>query len=149
MDFVEAGFNYRMTDFQAALLYGQIKRLSATLARKRAIAVCYLSEIRNQKVTLPSVPEDSEHSWQTFHLLLESETQRDALSAHLRRSGIMSNYGAQCIPAMRYYKKKYGNNFWKEFPDAFRAYACGLAIPLYDKLSDEQAKRVIDSINSF
>jgi perosamine synthetase len=149
MDFVEAGFNYRMTDFQAALLYGQIKRLSATLARKRAIAVCYLSEIRNQMVTLPSVPEDSEHSWQTFHLLLESETQRDALSAHLRRSGIMSNYGAQCIPAMRYYKKKYGNNFWKEFPDAFRAYTCGLAIPLYDKLLDEQAKRVIDSINSF
>lgn len=149
MDFVEAGFNYRMTDLQAALLQGQIERLSATLAQKRAIAERYLKEIRCSLVTLPSVPVGSEHSWQTFHILLESEPQRDALSAHIRQYGVMSNYGAQCIPAMTYYRNKYGNNFWREFPNAYRSYTCGLAIPLYEKLSDQQAERVIDSINSF
>jgi perosamine synthetase len=149
MDFIEAGFNYRMTDIQGALLLGQLDRLPATLARKRTIASRYLAEMNSPRVTLPSVPEGSEHSWQTFHLLLETEAQRDALSAHLRQSGVMSNYGAQCIPSMTAYRKKYGDGVWRDFPNAHRAYTCGLAIPLYEKLADEQVEQVIHSINTF
>jgi dTDP-4-amino-4,6-dideoxygalactose transaminase len=149
MDFVEAGFNYRMTDIQAALLQGQLERLTDTLAVKRALAHRYRSEMVNTKVTLPAVPEDAEHSWQTFHVLAESESERDRLSAHLRAQGIMSNYGAQCIPAMTYYRKAYGELHWKDFPNAYRAYSCGLAVPLYEKLTEEDIVRVIHSIKSF
>jgi dTDP-4-amino-4,6-dideoxygalactose transaminase len=149
MDFVEAGFNYRLTDFQAALLIGQLGRLQDALARKRKIASQYLSEIKIPGALLPSVPEGSEHSWQTFHVVLETEAERNALSAHLRRSGIMSSYGAQCIPAMTYYRTRYGDDLWRHFPQAYHAYTSGLAIPLYEKLSDEAADKVIHSINTY
>jgi perosamine synthetase len=149
MDFVEAGFNYRMTDIQAALLQGQIERLPETLDRKRKLATHYLTAISNPKVRLPSVPEYAEHSWQTFHILLNSEAERNAMSAHLRAHGVMSNYGAQCIPVMTYYRKQYGEFAWKNFPNAYRVYTCGLAVPLYDQLTEEQVKRIIRSINSF
>jgi perosamine synthetase len=149
MDFIEAGFNYRMTDIQGAMLLGQLDRLPETLARKRTIASRYLADMKNPQVSLPSVPEGGEHSWQTFHLLLESESRRDAMSAHLRQLGVMSNYGAQCIPAMTYYRNKYGENLWRDFPNAYRAYTCGLAIPLYEKLTDEQVEQVIHSVNTF
>jgi dTDP-4-amino-4,6-dideoxygalactose transaminase len=149
MDFVAAGFNYRLTDFQAALLIGQLKRLDDTLMRKRQIASRYLSEMRIPNALLPSVPDGSEHSWQTFHILLETAAERDALSEHLRRSGVMSNYGAQCIPAMSYYKNKYGEGHWKHFPNAHQAYICGLALPLYEKLTDEEVDKIINSINTF
>jgi perosamine synthetase len=149
MDFVAAGFNYRLTDFQAALLIGQLNRLDDTLLRKRQIASRYLSEMNIPSAVLPSVPHGSEHSWQTFHILLETTAERDALSEHLRRSGVMSNYGAQCIPAMSYFMNKYGKNHWKCFPNAYRAYSCGLAIPIHEKLSDREVCKVISSVNSY
>jgi dTDP-4-amino-4,6-dideoxygalactose transaminase len=149
MDFVKAGFNYRMTDFQAALLIGQLRRLDDTLVSKRQIASRYLSEIKTHSALLPSVPQGLEHSWQTFHILLETPAERDAMLKHLSRFGVMANYGAQCIPAMTYYKKVYGEDLWRNFPAAYRSYSCGLAIPLYEKLTDEAVDRVINSINTF
>lgn len=149
MDFVEAGFNYRLTDIQAALLIGQLARLSNTLSQKRKIASRYLSEIKNTRVTLPFVPEGIEHSWQTFHILMESEDQRNAMIVHLRQFGVMSNYGAQCIPAMTYYRNKYGEFRWRDFPNAYSAFTCGLAVPIYEKLTDNQVYKIIKTINSF
>lgn len=149
MAFVGPGLNCRMTDFQAALLNSQLTRLDSTLTYKAALAEVYLNEVTHPMVTLPSVPEHARHSWQTFHLLLESEQQRDRLSAYLREHGIMSNYGAQCIPATPYYARKYGADAAKAYPNAYRAYTCGLAIPLYEKLSKEQIHYISTTINRF
>jgi dTDP-4-amino-4,6-dideoxygalactose transaminase len=149
MDFIDAGFNYRMTDIQAALLLGQLSRLEKSLQSKRKIAAKYLSKIKNSKVKLPSVPNDSEHSWQTFHVLLQSEESRDQLSTHLLQDTIKTNYGAQCIPAMTYYRNKYCWNAPEKFPNAFRAFTCGLAIPIYNKLTRQQVNTIINSINRF
>jgi dTDP-4-amino-4,6-dideoxygalactose transaminase len=149
LDFIAAGFNYRMTDIQAALVYSQFLRLESILAYKAKLASIYFEEIHNPAIRLPEVPKGAKHTWQTFHLLLENEGKRNKLMVHLKKNGIMSNYGAQCIPAMTYYKNKYRHYSESEFPNAFEAYTCGLAIPLYSRIKEEQIQFISKTINKF
>lgn len=147
MNFVDAGFNYRMTDFQAALAYSQFQRLDSILEHKSKLAEVYFSTIDNKKVTLPFVPDDRNHTWQTFHLLLSGDLLQKNLIDELKMAGIGTNYGAQCIPAQTYYKQKYQHNAEKEFPNAYKAYSKGLAIPIYEKLTKEDVQFIAQTIN--
>jgi dTDP-4-amino-4,6-dideoxygalactose transaminase len=149
MDFVMAGFNYRMTDFQAALVSSQFDRFEFMLNKRQQLAEVYLKEIHNPIITLPSIPINKNHTWQTFHLLLRTEKERNSMIEFLKTNEIMSNYGAQCIPHMTYYMNKYKKKSPIEYPNAFKAYTCGLAIPLYDQLTQEQVKNISKSINKF
>lgn len=148
-NFVAAGFNYRLTDFQAALVNSQLTRLNEIIEHKSKLASIYYDEIHNPAIRLPEIPTGMKHTWQTFHILTESEKQRDNLREYLGKKGIMSNYGAQCIPAMTYYKNKYGHHSGSEFPNAFEAYNCGLAIPLFNQLMEEQMQYISKMINKF
>ena len=149
MDFVEAGFNYRMTDFQATLVISQLDDFNNALETKQTLSSIYLSEINNPIITLPHVPLNINHTWQTFHILLNSEDKRNELIKYLRVNGVNSNYGAQCIPHMTFYQNKYKHNSAIEFPNAYRAYTCGLAIPIHDQLTIENIKYISKLINKF
>ncbi|NOQ73584.1 MAG: aminotransferase class I/II-fold pyridoxal phosphate-dependent enzyme [Crocinitomix sp.] len=147
MEFVEAGFNYRMTDFQAALVNSQLDRLAATLTYKNELAEVYNSEIQNPKIKLPNCPSDRVHTWQTYHVLIDASINRDELIKTLREKGIGTNYGAQCIPDQIFYKNKYNHNSAVLFPNAFRAYKEGLAIPLYEKLTRADISYIAEELN--
>lgn len=149
INFVSAGFNYRMTDIQAALLKSQFKRFSEMIKVKEKLANIYLEELKNPSIKLPQFPENTVHSWQTFHILLESERERDRLREYLKLNGVLSNYGAQCIPSMEYYKNKYGFDSLIFYPNAYNAYTCGLAIPLFEKLNEQQIRYISELINNF
>ena len=147
MDFVEAGFNYRMTDFQAALVNSQLQRLNETLIYKNELANAYFEYLDGAKMTLPFVPAHCTHTWQTFHVLLDPKIDRDAIIDQLKNKGIGTNYGAQCIPAQTYYQKKYGFDCSLQFPNAYYAYTSGIAIPLYEKLSKEDISYIAKELN--
>ena len=70
MDFTRFGFNYRMTDFQAALVFSQLPRLNETINYKQNLAEVYFSELKTTKIKLPFVPNYTKHTWQTFHVLV-------------------------------------------------------------------------------
>jgi len=148
MDFIVAGYNCRMTDFQAALLNSQLNRFEYILKRKRAIADRYLSEIKHPDIKVPIVPVGKIPGWQTFHVLLSGELHQADTLLKLRELGIGTNYGAQCMPAQTYFAKKYCHDAKQSFPNAYTAYSRGLAIPLYEKLTDEQVTYIINSINN-
>lgn len=146
MDFVKAGFNYRMTDFQAALVNSQLKRLNSILEYKNKLAQIYFNEIDNKNVQLPVTSETFTHTWQTFHVLLKG-MDRSKVIKKLADAGIGTNYGAQCIPEMTYYKRKYSIDSPVVFPNAYNAFINGLAIPLYERLSPKQIKYIADEVN--
>mgnify|MGYP001572427104 CR=1 FL=1 len=148
MDFIDAGFNYRMTDFQAALVTGQIERLQSILKYKNEIADIYFSEIKNSAITLPIIPPGFNHTWQTFHILLDDSRNQKETIALLKEKNIGSNYGAQCIPAQTFYRKKYNYDVVRHYPNACRAYTQGLALPIYDKLSKEETHYISKTINA-
>ena len=146
MNFIEAGFNYRMTDFQAALAYSQFLRLESILDYKNELADIYASKLKNDRIVQPFIPTDRNHTWQTYHLLINEDLDQEKIIIQLKEDGIGTNYGAQCIPEQTYYKSKYKLDSADLFPNAYKAYTKGLAIPIYDQLSKEDLDYIIQTI---
>lgn len=135
MDFVAAGFNYRMTDFQAALVRGQFARIEEIIDCRNELAKIYFDDLQTaQNIQLPTIPENKRHTWQTFHLIVNDEINRDNLITELKEKGIGTNYGAQCIPHQTYYREKYALDCKKLFPNSLRAFQKGLALPMFENL---------------
>lgn len=148
-NFINAGLNYRLTDIQAALLTGQFKRLDGIISQRQRIAQIYYNEIKNPNIVLPFYFSNTKHTFQSFHILLETNKKRDELLSYLKEKGIASNYGAQCIPAMIYYKNKYKHCSEDEFSNSYKAYKQGLAIPIYAGLKETEAIYISNQINKF
>ena len=147
MDFVAAGFNYRMTDFQAALTRGQFRRIEQIIAYKNELAEAYLKLLQDiSLISLPAVPKNKNHTWQTFHTILKEGIDRGAIIQKLKEKGIGANYGAQCIPFQSFYRKNYGLDCEKLFPNALRAFNQGLALPMYEKLVLSQIEFVAETL---
>lgn len=147
MDFARFGFNYRMTDFQAALVFSQLPRLNETINYKQKLADVYFNELKLNNVKLPFVPNYTNHTWQTFHVLVNEIINRDELLIKLREKNIGANYGAQCMPYMKSFKDKYNLNCETLFPNALLAYKQGLALPLYELLNTDQIKYISNTLN--
>ena len=99
--FVEPGFNYRLTDFQAALGRAQLPHLTDWIAARRLLAARYRERLaslaRGGRLVLPA--DDIGHSWQTFMVVLADGVARDAVIRQLAAQGIEANLGAQCVSA--------------------------------------------------
>lgn len=95
MDFSEFGFNYRMTDFQAALVYSQMDRLQGSIDYKNELACIYHQSLNQLKLQLPSTPDFTKHTWQTYHVVLHDSIDRDLIIDKLRDYKVGVNYGAQ------------------------------------------------------
>lgn len=146
-EFVAAGFNYRMTEFQAALVDSQLRRLTQNLEYRARLAAAYHAQIVNPAVALPTIPAGKVHTWQTFHVLLDTAIDRPAAMRCLQEAGIQTSLGAQCIPAQVYYRTKYGFDGAREFPNAHRAWRHGLALPMSENLSLDDVAYVAEHIN--
>jgi dTDP-4-amino-4,6-dideoxygalactose transaminase len=147
MDFVDAGYNYRMTDFQAALAWSQFQRLQKILDYKDELASLYFSAVNNKSIVLPFRPSDQNHTWQTFHVLLDETKSQKKTIEWLKSRNIGANYGAQCIPAQTYYRQKYNLDAATLFPNAHKAFTQGLAIPIYERLTKDDILYIAQTIN--
>ena len=146
-EFAMAGLNYRLTDIQAALAIGQLERLNDGLRVKRRYAERYDKEIINPKLLKPQFSRGNESSWQTYHILLDESLDQADVIAKLRAFGIGSNLGAQCMPEQRFYLDKYDLDSATLFPHSLKAYKKGIAIPLYEKLDEEQITYIVNILN--
>ena len=148
----ELGYNYRITEFQAALASSQLKRLDWSIERRNEIARKYdeaLSKVISDQQSVISVPFRQEGITHAFHLYVIEvhPMRRKALYDYLREHQIYSQ--VLYIPAhtMPYYKSlghKEG-----ECPIAEDYYKRCLALPMYPSLTDEEQQYVIDSIINF
>lgn len=147
MNFTEFGFNYRMTDFQAALVVAQLDRLQNSIKYKNELANIYFSEIKSDKIQFPFIPNYTAHTWQTFHVVLDESVSRDEIIVKLKENNIGANYGAQCMPYMKSFKEKYNYNCEILFPNALKSYKQGLALPIYELLNKEQIHYISKTLN--
>jgi perosamine synthetase len=145
------GFNYRMTDIQAALGLSQLGKLDRFLERRRGIARRYDEALgKLPHVRLPqSAPRDRARSGHHLYVALfdfaAMQTTRTAFMARLREQGIGSQ--VHYIPVYRqpYYANRYGYNT-AAFPAAESYYNGCLSLPLFPGLTDEDVEHVIASI---
>lgn len=137
----ELGFNYRLTDFQAALGISQLAKADAGLARRRAIAARYEQAFAGTKVRTLSAPAGREHAYHLFVIQVEN---RARIFSHLQKSGIHAQ--VHYIPAhLHPYYRRLG---WKEgdFLMAEAFYSRCISLPMFPALTNEEQEYVIRSV---
>lgn len=144
MEMQELGYNYRLTDFQAALGTSQLKRADEGLARRREIAGIYDAAFKGTKVRPLVPPNDGGHA---YHLYVIQVEDRKGLYDYLRTKGIFAQVHYIPVHTMPYYK---GLGFsGGAYPVAEAYYAGCLSLPMYPTLSSEQQLYVIDEVNNY
>ncbi|MDE3020095.1 MAG: DegT/DnrJ/EryC1/StrS family aminotransferase, partial [Nitrospirota bacterium] len=144
----ELGYNYRLTDIQAALGLSQLERLSHFIARRRAIAARYQASLSDLGgIRLPAEREWAGSAWHLFvvrlNLPLLRKTRRDVFE-ELRARGIGVQVHYIPVYAHPYYQRfqRYQRCF-TTCPRAERFYAESISLPLFPKMADEDIERVI------
>ena len=144
MEMQDLGYNYRLTDFQAALGISQLKRADAGLSRRRAIAASYDAAF----ATNPSVKwQSSVVEGHAYHLYVIQVADRLGLYNHLRTHNIFAQIHYIPCHLMPYYKQ-FG---WKEgdLPHAEKYYQGCISLPIYPTLTDAEQQYVINTITAF
>lgn len=143
------GFNYRMTDLQAALGSSQLKRLGAFVRRRRGIVKRYNAAFRGRPFL--SLPVEREGVYSAFHLYVvrvdfkKLGKDRASLMAELARGGVGTQVHYIPVSRQPFYRKEF---FFDpgDTPAAEEYYEQALSLPLYPKMSDEDVERVIRQV---
>lgn len=138
---LELGYNYRMTDVQAALGTSQLRRLREFLARRRELAARYERALAGLPVTLP--PSSDESAWHLYVIQVDAGRRRAVFDA-LRAADIGVNVHYIPVHLQPYYRRlgfKPG-----DFPAAENYYARALTLPLHAGLTDAQQDRVVSTL---
>jgi UDP-4-amino-4,6-dideoxy-N-acetyl-beta-L-altrosamine transaminase len=145
---VDLGFNYRMTELQAALGVSQMERLDDYVSRRHALAKRYDEQLADLPVTLPWQHPDCYSSLHLYVIRLKRDqigrTHREVFEA-LREQGIGVNLHYIPVHTQPYYQRmgfKAG-----DFPEAERYYAEAISLPLYPTMTTAQQDQVITALS--
>jgi dTDP-4-amino-4,6-dideoxygalactose transaminase len=142
------GYNYRMTDIQAAVGREQLKRLPEIVARRRALADRYRTLLAGVPgLRAPHEPSWARSNWQSYCVWLpEGADQQEVMQAMLDR-GVASKRGVMCAhrqPA--YAKEPWASRAPLRVSE--RAEDGAVLLPLFSSMTDEQQDRVVEALQA-
>lgn len=142
---IDLGYNYRMTELQAALGISQMERLDEFIARRHELAERYDALLKKIPVTTPWQHPDSYSSLHLYVVRLQldkiDKTHRQVFEV-LREQGIGVNLHYIPVHTQPYYQQ-IGRRDW-EFPAAEQYYKEALSLPIFQGLTFEQQDKVVD-----
>lgn len=140
------GYNYRMTDFQAALGYTQLTRYSKELKKRKSNAL-FFSKLINKSTELRCTKFTNENSYFVFQVYFKNTKHRAKAIEILKINNIgFSIHYATAVPFFNYYKKKY--NFNKQnFPNAIRYSMNTLSIPINNNITKNNLVKIYNLIS--
>ena len=139
------GNNSRLDELQAAFLSVKLAHLDRMNEERRRIAGIYLSEIRNENVILPAIPEYAEPVWHIFGIRCN---KRDELEKYLNENGIGTN---KHYPIPMHLQECYKDLGYKkgDFSIAEEISSTELSLPMYYGMTVEEISHVVSVINQF
>jgi perosamine synthetase len=152
-DFSVLGYNYRMTDLQAALGVSQFKRFEETLQQRRQNADTYDRLLEGvEGLITPQSPPHCQHAYQAYVCRIgppnphpdqvpQLHQLRNQLMEHLQSLGISTRPGTHAVPFLDYYRQRYAHQP-KDFPAAWMAEQLSLALPLYASITTQELEFV-------
>jgi UDP-4-amino-4,6-dideoxy-N-acetyl-beta-L-altrosamine transaminase len=144
MEMQELGYNYRLTDFQAALGISQLKRADEGLARRHEIAKRYQDAFHDKPWILGQSGFESSHA---YHLYVIEVEDRLGLYNFLRSKNIYAQVHYIPMHLMPYYKQQ--GHKQGDFINAENYYSRCLSLPMYPTLKPEEQEYVIECINAY
>jgi perosamine synthetase len=151
------GFNYRLSDLQAAIGIAQVERLDELLNARDDVAAVYrerltqlgaepAGEEENHDIVLPCENNgDERRSWFVFVVQLPVGADREAVISSLAEKGIASKAYLPCIHLLPPYRERFGFS-GGEFPIAERVSERSLALPFFTSMTDGQVDRVCTAL---
>ena len=143
------GFNYRMTDMQAALGHSQLQKLFFFKKRRREVVAMYNKAFAEMKYL--KTPVEPEKVSSCFHLYATQidfsalGKTRTQIMSELREKGIGTQVHYIPVPTQPFYKETFGYKDG-DYPNAERYYEQELSLPLYPGLSDDDVNLVIKAV---
>ncbi len=145
------GFNYRMTDMQAALGYSQLQKLIFFKKRRREIVAKYNNAFAGMKfLKTPTEPENVSSCFHLYTVQIDFTAlgkTRTQVMQELREKGIGTQVHYIPVPTQPFYKETYGYKNG-DFPIAEKYYEQELSLPLYPGMSDEDIDAVIKTVRT-
>ena len=145
---IDLGYNYRMTELQAALGVSQMQRLNAYVTRRHELASRYDERLAALPITIPWQHPDSYSGLHLYVIRLQldriSKTHRQVFEA-LRAQGVGVNLHYIPIHTQPYYARmgfKVGS-----FPQAERYYSEAISLPMFQTLTNAQQDAVVDALS--
>jgi perosamine synthetase len=147
-DMLDLGFNYRLNDIQCALGLSQLRRLQASIDRRRALAARYREAFSGEShLILQAEPDDRRNSWHLYAVRVAGDApgpRREKIYNALRADGIGVNVHYLPVYLLSYYVAlKYPPGLC---PAAEHAYDGLLSLPMWHGLTDADQDRVIDRV---
>jgi dTDP-4-amino-4,6-dideoxygalactose transaminase len=148
--FDDIGFNYRMSDLQAAVGIVQLDKLDSFVAGRDALAYHYGEALADLDwLTLPERPSDGRHGWQSYVTLLEDGApgSRNQILASLHELGISGRPGTHAVSELGVYQRR-GDPGIDSCPVSSALASETLALPLHNRMTEDDVAYVARTIRS-
>lgn len=144
---IDLGYNYRMTEIQAALGFSQMDRLDEFVDRRRYLVNRYNELLQDLPVVIPQVLEGANPSWHLYMVRVDfSKAKQDKVQffAEMKKRGIVLNLHYIPVHTQPYYQ---GLGFKQgDFPQSEKYYEEIFTLPLYYRLTEEQQDDVVAAL---
>ena len=156
-DHPDAGYNFRMTDIQAALGAAQMDRADDIVAERRSLAQTYNKAFAHLPwLKLPTCPDQYKHGYQSYPCLFhfsrlaaqsisEINAQRNQWMDELHQAGISTRPATHAVHMLDFYKQKY-NLSRDDYPNAWIANDCSVSLPLFHGMTKAEQDYVIAQV---
>ena len=145
--YTRLGYNYRLTDIQAAIGREQLKRLPVMVSRRRELAERYEQRLSGlTTVTTPREPTWARTNWQSYAIRLPPSLNRDEVMQRMLDDGVATRRGVMNA----HQQPSYPPSTWRRAPGGLAsselASATTLVLPLFQQMTEEEQDRVIESL---
>ena len=144
---IDLGFNYRMTELQAALGLSQLAKVDKFVARRRQLADRYIELLKDLPLKVPYQNPDTDSSWHLYIVRVDFnkiKKTKKQIFAEMKAKGVCLNLHYIPVHTQPYYQNlgfKHG-----DFPVSEKYYEEAFTLPLYYSLTDEQQDCVVSAL---
>ena len=141
--FDELGYNYRLSDVQAAIMRVQVRRLPELLSARQRAADSYRAQLGDlEQISLPVALDDRTHPWQSYVITVAPELDRGSVAMALRAAGVGCNFGTYASHLQPLYGEQ------RALPVSADIFARHIAIPMHANLTEDDVTYVSETLRT-